>query len=515
MKCSQVFGLTVSGLFLTASGFSQPTTPQRENVPIYRVTVTERTVKAVNYQYRSGPTRIDFRGTVLLPHAKGDAVVESKAGRTEIDAKFDHVEAPTRYGREYLTYVLWAITPEGHPKNLGEVLVGGSDHAKLHVTTDLQAFGMIITAEPYAAVRQPSDVVIMENEVRPDTIGHIEPVQARYELLPRGSYTYEVPSGMTASTTPGVSMERYEEILHVYEAQNAVQIAKAAGADRYAPDTYAKAEQLLEQARDFQVRRADRSTVVTAARQAAQTAEDARAIALRRKQDEEMAHARSQADIEREKRVQAEAELARLKSQTNADRMQIDEERAARERAEHEASALRTVPPPPPQPVVVQVPAGQPMQTDAQRADRARLMQEISVVMPAIDSPRGLVVTIPDSSFRGTTLTSTSESAIARIASTIALHPGLYIQVEGNTDAAGGPSRDEQYSYDRANVVRNILIRSGMPANSVVARGFGSSRPIASNATNSGREQNRRVEIVIAGDPIGTLPTWDRTYSLR
>src|SRR5690348_6264813 len=230
---TQLSVLSIVGLFLTAPGFSQPATTQHENVPIYRVTVTERTVKAVNYQYRNGPTRIDFRGTVLLPHSKGDGVVESKAGRTEIDAKFERLEAPTRYGPEYLTYVLWAITPEGHPKNLGEVLPGSSDHASMHVTTDLQSFGMIVTAEPYSAVRQPSDVVVMENEVRPDTIGHIELVQAKYELMPRGQYTYLKPTDLKQVNADGrrLSMDEYEKLLEVYQAQNAVQIARSVGAD--------------------------------------------------------------------------------------------------------------------------------------------------------------------------------------------------------------------------------------------------------------------------------------------
>src|SRR5437660_5305658 len=169
------------GLLITAGAWCQNPPARRENVPIYQVTVTERTVKAVNYQYRQLPTRVDFKGTVLMPHAKGQSWVESKTGRTEIDVKFDHVETPARYGREYLTYVLWAITPEGHPKNLGEVLPDGGDHARMHVTTDLQAFGMIVTAEPYAAVRQPSDVVVMENEIRPDTAGKVEVIQAKYE----------------------------------------------------------------------------------------------------------------------------------------------------------------------------------------------------------------------------------------------------------------------------------------------------------------------------------------------
>ena len=204
---------------------------QSGSVPLYHVTVIERTVKSVNYQYRSGPIPIDFRGTVLLPEAKGQAIVESKAGRTEMDAHLEHLKPPTRFGPEYLTYVMWAVTPQGHAKNLGEVLPGHSDKASLRITTDLPAFGLIVTAEPYAAVRQPSDVVVMENEIRPETVGQIEPINAKYELLPRGQYTYTVPSDMVAAEGNGakVPMDQYESLLQVYQAQNAVQIAKAAG----------------------------------------------------------------------------------------------------------------------------------------------------------------------------------------------------------------------------------------------------------------------------------------------
>jgi hypothetical protein len=205
VETSKLLLTTTLGIFCTLAAIAQNPNPIQPNVPIYRVTVVDRTVSAIDYQYRNGPTNIDFRGTVLLPQAKGGAIVESKAGRTEIDAHFDRLLAPTRFGREYLTYVLWAITPDGHAKNLGEILPGSSDKAKLQVTTDLQAFGLIVTAEPYSAVRQPSDVVVLENEPRPDTIGGREPIQAKYELLPRGHYTYNVQEGLAAAdaTLPG------------------------------------------------------------------------------------------------------------------------------------------------------------------------------------------------------------------------------------------------------------------------------------------------------------------------
>ena len=255
-----------------------------QSVPIYRVTVIERSVKAVSYQYLGGQTQIDFAGTVLLPQAHGTAIVESKSGRTQIGARFSNLAAPNRFGGEYLTYVLWAITPEGHAKNLGEVLTNSADRGHLSISTDLQAFGMIVTAEPYSAVRLPSDVVVLENVVRADTIGRIEPIQAKYELLPRGQYTYTPPEGPPAEG-PKVSMSRYESLLQIYQAQNAVQIARAQGADKYAADTLAKAEHLLAEARQMEERHAGRSSVVTLAREAAQTAEDARAITMRRKDD--------------------------------------------------------------------------------------------------------------------------------------------------------------------------------------------------------------------------------------
>jgi outer membrane protein OmpA-like peptidoglycan-associated protein len=514
--------LPTLGLFLTTAVWCQNQPADHPTVPIYRVTVVERTVKAVDYQYRRGPTPIDFRGTVLLPKAKGDATVESKAGRTEIDARFDHVEAPSRYGSEYLTYVLWAITPQGHAKNLGEVLPGSSDHARLHVTTDLQAFGMLVTAEPYSAVRQPSDVVVMENEVRPETIGSIEQIQARYELLPRGEYTYNVPSDFQNAVAQGerLPMDRYEALLELYQAQNAVQIARSMDADRYAPDVFNKAEALFRTAQDFQLRRADRSTVVTAARHAAQTAEDARAITVKRKQDEQLAQAQQQVAREQELRareqelrVKAEAEAQAARSQSSADRMQLDEERSSRQRAEAEAAAARAVPPPP-APVetqtVVQVQAPGP---DYQKTEaRVRLQQELSSALPTLDTPRGLVVTLPDTDFRGAGLNPAVYGRLLRVAAVVAAHPGLYVAIDGHTDSAFSESRAEEFSYQRAAAVRDELTRAGVPVNSMSTRGLGSSRPLVSNATASGREQNRRVEITISGDSIGNLPAWDRTY---
>jgi hypothetical protein len=270
---------SISILGVPAAGQSTGQVEQQGNsVPVYKITVVARTTDAVNYRHHSGATKIDFRGTPLLPDARGDATVESKVGRLDIDSHFDRLEPATKYGPEYLTYVLWAVTPEGRAENLGEVLV--SDHkGKLHVTTELQAFGLIVTAEPYFAVTQPSDVVVMENIVRPDTVGKIEAIHARFELLPRGQYTLNAkPRDLRPmyldSRTP----------LELYEARNAVQIARWAGAESNASNSFSKAEKLLQQAEDYQSGKSGSKPVAMIAREAVQTAEDARVISIKKMQ---------------------------------------------------------------------------------------------------------------------------------------------------------------------------------------------------------------------------------------
>lgn len=254
-------------------------------VPIYRIVVEQRAIRAINYGHRTEPTKIDFRGTVLLPQAKGGATVTSRAGAVEVDSKFEHLDPPTRFGRQYLTYVLWAITPDGRPVNLGEVLTDGSNKGKLKVTTALQSFGLLVTAEPYFAVTQPSNLVVLENVVRPDTAGKVEEVEARYELLNRGGrqVTTEASADRVASpsTEQAVPIDQYEAILALREAQNALQIAESQGASRFAGETLSKAKQLYDQAQQLQTQKGESKRVVMLARESAQTAHDASSIAMK------------------------------------------------------------------------------------------------------------------------------------------------------------------------------------------------------------------------------------------
>jgi outer membrane protein OmpA-like peptidoglycan-associated protein len=492
---AQVFAVVVFGSFLVCAARSQP-------APIYKVTVIERTVKAINYQYRGGATQIDFTGTILLPQAKGKATVESKSGRTEIDVRFSNLSSPSRYGGEYLTYVLWAITPEGRAQNLGEVMGDASDRGHVAVTTDQQAFAMIVTAEPYAAVRQPSDVVVMENIVRSDTIGRIEPIQAKYALLPRGHYTFTKPDSPQPEG-PKVSMSRYESLLQIYQAQNAIQIARAQGADRYAADTLARADNLLTEARRLDQRNAGRSAVVMMAREAAQTAEDARTIAMRHKQDAQLADAHAALAHEKELRKAAERAARSAEARASEDRAELDMQRAERERAESKSAA-----PPAPEPEPsLPLPSPRRRNIDAEKSEaRVQLTQRMRAYFETIDTPRGLAVTLPDRDFQGVSLDPAVAARIVNLASIIAGQSGLRIEIEGH---------GEQWSGERAEAVRYAVLRGGMPAGGVATRDCGTTLPLVSNATASGREQNRRVEIVISGEPIGTLASWDRKYSLR
>jgi outer membrane protein OmpA-like peptidoglycan-associated protein len=490
---------------------------ERREQAIYNVTVVERSVKAINYEYRAGPTKIDFRGTVLLPQGKGEASVDSRRGRTEIEAKFENMTPPARYGREYLTYTLWAITPQGAAHNLGEIVPNGSDKASLHVTTDLQAFGLIVTAEPYSAAHQPSDVAVLENEVRADTVGQIQPIEVKYELMPRGHYTLQLGDNLqtAAADAPKVSMDKYEVVLEVYEAQNAIGIARAAGAEKYAASTLEKAQTLLNEAQRLQASKSASSTIVQDAREASETAEDARVIAERRGEEEKLAAARQEAAEAHEAQSQALVALQTAKAEADAQRTQAESERAAlqkaqadaadarrqTEQAQAEAEAAR---------MAAQAPASQTQQSNGTMALRTQLLEQLKNVLPTLDTPRGLVVTVGDSAFKGSDLREEVADQVVRLAVIVRAHPGLRVDVQGYTDGADGGA----ISATRAESVGRILLSQGLPDDAIAARGLGDSRPLAPNSSPANRAQNRRVEIVISGQSIGNLAAWDRTYSL-
>ncbi len=524
----------------------QTANPTQESVKssdlIYRVTVTERTMKAINYQHRNGATPIDFRGTDLLPMAHGEAKVESKKGYIEIEVEFDKLQPATKYGAEYLTYVLWAITPEGRTSNLGEVLLNGTS-AKLNVTTELQVFGLAVTAEPYFAVSMPSNLVVMENVVRSDTKGEIKSMDAKYELLETGQYA-RLANPLALKSDPKVPLE-------LYEARNAVQIARAIGADRFATDTFSKAENSLKQAEAYQARKAGRKSVTMTSRVAVQTAEDSRAIAVKRQEEDRLAaerqagadrealakaeteteaRLRAQAEndqrIEADRRVRAEAdrntaqaeaatvkldaEAARVAAQTEADRVKRETdaaraaalataEQAARTAAQAEAD--RTL-------LATQEADRLRLKAEAEKAElRAQLLSQFNLILETRDTARGLIVNMSDVIFDTAkySLLPGARERLAKVAGILLGHPGLRLEVEGHTDSVGGEAYNQLLSEQRAGSVRDYLIQQGISGTNLsAAKGFGKSQPVATNDTAAGRQRNRRVELIVSGDLIGT-----------
>jgi outer membrane protein OmpA-like peptidoglycan-associated protein len=556
------------------------------SAPIYRITVVARTTKAINYRHRSGSTKIDFQGTALMPAARGEAKVESKQGVIKIDADMLQIGPATAFGPEYLTYVMWAITPEGRATNVGEVLLHGGK-SKLDATTELQSFGLIITAEPYFAVTQPSDVVVMENVVRNDTVGTIEQVDAKFELLQRGQYVLNVNPAEIAPRhlDPKVPLE-------LYEARNAVQIARWTGAERYASDSFLKATQGLENAEGYLRGKAGRKPIGTVAREAVQMAEDARIITLKKIEEEQVASER-QAGAEREARaengqavaqsetdrVTREAASDRVKSQNEADRVKRDNDaqmaaaqtEAARLKqdndarmtaAQNEASRLKqendlrsaaaqTEADRLKRDNEVQMAGAQTeaerlkqendlrtaaaqteadrlkQENDAQRAAtqteldaagrekkqletertdlRAQLLLQFNAILQTRDTARGLIVNMSDVLFDTGkfSLRPEAREKLAKVAGIVSGHPGLRLDVEGHTDSVGTDDYNQQLSEERGGSVRDYLIEQGMVGTSVSSKGFGKTQPIASNDTAVGRQQNRRVELVISGEIIG------------
>ncbi len=489
-----VMAFTLLGLPAKTQGQAQQVkVSQDDSVPVYRVTVIGRTTKAVNYRHRGGSTTVDFKGTPLLPNARGEAKVESKKGYIEVEVEFDDLEPASKFGPEYLTYVMWAITPEGRATNLGEVLHGRGDEGKLNVTTELQAFGMVVTAEPHFAVTQPSDVVVMENIVRPDTRGKVEEIEARYELLQRGQYTLSVspnelvPMQMDSSTP-----------LELYEARNALRIARWAGAATYGAPSYQKAEQLLQQAEDGHASGANKKSVIMSAREAAQTAEDARLIAIKRQQEEfasrereaaaqRAANAKAEADAAARLRARAEqekaaAERARLKAESDK---RAAEEAARRAREQADDVAARSA--------------------REQAELRARLLEQLNLILETRETARGLVISMPDVlfAFNRSELKPEAREKLAKVSGILLAQPGLMLEVEGHTDSVGSNEYNQRLSERRAESARSFLIQQGVSSPTIASRGFGEERPVATNETASGRQLNRRVEILVAGEVIG------------
>ena len=536
--------LLAAGITLSLSAFSQTNSPTNLTVepmadtPTFRVTVVSRSVKAVNYKHRGGATKLDFAGTDLMPGANGQAKVESKKGYIEIEVEFGNLENPTTFGNEYLTYILWAISPEGRAINLGEVLVGGNHRSKLDVTTDLQAFALVVTAEPYYAVRQPSNVVVLENVVREDTKGTTEAMETKYELLERGGY---IPTGYKFDPV----VQNAKLPLEFFEARNALRIAQSEGAETYAKDSYQHAVQLMDKTDQYATSgHIDKKPLIAAAREAVQTAEDARAIAVKKIDEERLenerqaaanaqAQTQAQADDATRRAQQAQSDQARAelasaqatadaaKARTDAADAQAETARAKSDMADSQAASASAL-------SAAQADAdqsrmsAQQSQLTAQQAEadkvamRTRLSEQLNKILQTRDSARGLIVSMSDVLFDTGkySLKPGAREKLAKVAGILLAYPGLNIEVGGYTDNVGGDAMNQTLSENRASSVRDYLVQQGVATGSVSSKGFGNTLPVASNEHSAGRQQNRRVELLVSGEAIGN-PVNATTGTLR
>jgi len=493
-----------------------------------------RTTKAVNYRRAGGSTKIDFQGTELMSSARGEAKVQNKGNRIEIEAKLMGLDEATKFGLEYLTYVLWAVSPQGRAVNLGEiVLKSGSGEVK--AITDMQTFGMIVTAEPYFAVTQPGNTVVLENVFGPATLGKVENIDASFELLGRGIYS----SSNTKIENAIFGIDR-KTPLELFEARNAVRIAHIALADKYAAVTLGKAEQQLRNAEEVYAHKGDKKSVEAAAREVVGTAEEARVMAVKQKAEEDAqakiaadkkaaeereAKARADAAAEAQRRVEAEAARKQAEAaQAEAVRMKQEAEQAAQEAARQKAEAEKASAAALAQQQAAQADAAQAArdraaaqaetekarqaaaQAEAEKAQlRAQLLAQLNSILQTRDSARGLIVNMSDVLFDtgSHTLKPGAREKLAKISGILLAHPGLTLQIEGHTDSVGSDEFNQLLSERRADSVRDFLAEQGVPVSSITARGFGKTQPVASNDTPEGRQRNRRVELVVNGSAIG------------
>jgi len=484
-----------------------------------------RTIKASHYRLQGGSAKIDFHGSDQMQRALGEAKVEGKKTNFEIDAKFQGFEDATKFGLEYLTYVLWAISPQGRPVNLGELTLDHHGNAELKAYTDLQTFGMIVTAEPYFAVSQPSSLVVAESN---SLSGASTDVDAKYELAPRGTY-----SATNSHINDAIFGIDPKTPLELFEARNAVRIAHIAEADKYAGSILSKAGQQLLNAESLYRQKQKKEAVAIAAKEATETAEEARLMAVKKKAEEEAqaaaaareAKARADAEAQAQRRAEAEtarqaAEKARLEAEqakAEAERMKQEALAAAQEAARQKEEAEKAKQAAIDQQQALAADAAQ-ARLDAQKAEslreqaerekqdlRARLLQQLNSILATRDSARGLVANMSDVLFRSGSyeLATGARERLAKVSGIVLAYPSLHVSIEGHTDSVGGDDYNQTLSERRAEAVRDYFVQQGIPSGSVEAHGFGKNEPIASNDTAEGRAQNRRVELVLSGDAIG------------
>jgi len=454
--------------------------------------VVSKSIKAVGYEVGGGSTKVIFLGTSAASQASGEAKVEAKTGGTNIELKVTSMPQPTTLGAEFLTYVLWTVTPDGTTNNIAEISIDKQGNGKLSTRAQSQTFAMIVTAEPYFAVQLPSELVVLENDTKKNTKGKIYP-DNDYKLMKRSQYS---KMGNPLALTPDLK----KVPLDMYEARNAVDIAKSQKAEQYAPEVFSKAASSLQMAENSLASQADRSQIITNARQTIQFAEDARALSAERQEGERIqaekdaaaataaAKAKSEADAAASTAAKRQAELtaareAQMKAEAAAQSAEQAALQAKEQAARDEAARAQA----------------------ATAALRAQLLQQLNEVLQTTDTPRGLVVNMADVLFETGkyALSQDAQLKLAKLSGIIQAHPGLNLAIEGHTDTTGTADFNMKLSQQRADTVREFLISQGLSPDIITGKGMGQDNPVADNSTAAGRKQNRRVEIIVSGEVIG------------
>jgi outer membrane protein OmpA-like peptidoglycan-associated protein len=468
--------------------------------------LVSRSTTAIGFTVGGGSTKVDLKGTDLAAGASGEAKVQAKAkaGLTNLEITVEGLTPPSKLGAEYLTYVLWAVTPDGRTGNAGELLINKNGEGKLNATTAAQTFSLIITAEPYFAVRVPSEMVVLDTEIRKNTKGKLFPV-GDYKLMKRGQYER---LGNPLAMTPDLSRVPLE----MYEARNALDIARSRGADKNAPEIYTKARASLENAESLLASGANKKQIISTAKQTVQFSEDARALAAQREDAQRIAAEREAAAAKARSEAEARAaqEAAEAKRQSDEEAQRQSELAAAKQaqmkaeadaaayKADTEAKALRE-----------KEEAANAEAARAQKAAadlRAQLLEQFNRVLPTTDTPRGLQVNMGDVLFDTGkfNLRTEAQVGLAKFTGIVLSHPGLNLSIEGYTDNVGSETFNQKLSEQRSNAVRDYLVQQSLDSATITAKGYGMLMPVASNDTAQGRQQNRRVEIIISGEVIGS-----------
>ncbi|HVN81807.1 MAG TPA: OmpA family protein [Terriglobia bacterium] len=473
--------------------------------------VISKSTKAVGYQVGGGSTMVDLKGTSLMPQAAGEAKVEAKTGVTNIEVKVTGMGQPSKLGTEFLTFVLWAVSPDGRTGNIGEIQTNKNGQGELKTTVQSQTFSLIVTAEPYFSVRLPSEMVVLENEIRKGTKGKIFVVND-YKLMRQG--VYEKMGNPLALT-----LDLKNVPLEMYEARNAVDIAKSRKADQYAAEIFTKAEASLKMAENALTSKANKKEIISTARQAIQFSEDARALSMQRQNEEKIAQekaaAAAKAKAEAEAKAAAEAAEAKRKADEEAQRQaELAAAREAQMKAEAESAALKAKAEQDALKAKEEAANAEAerQRQEAERAEREKqalresLLEQFNRILSTRDTPRGLVVTMADVLFDTGkyNLRPEARERLARLAGIVLAHPGLNLEVEGHTDSVGSDEFNQKLSEQRAGSTRDYLIQQGLAEGNITAKGYGKTMPVADNSTADGRQKNRRVELIVSGEVIGT-----------